>query len=514
MALMQFISSLGGLKWNTYLNDIVVPSVTPADGDTMQVFAGDVVLHEGTLYLYYTGNNASGDIDKIFCATKTGVENIASGWAKVMDGGNTKVILNVGAGGQWDAFEVYVRSVFYDVDHFKMYYAGKKPLPAYAIGLATSTDGIAWTKQGKVFEYTNPDVNWTVTAAVVKAGTNDYRAIFSTVESIELKHKYATSSDGITWAIQTDGGILASIRNVTNIKKYGNTYYICGMNVNSGIYGIDSRYQIITTTTDFTTFTTPITLAERLQPSERGFIGSTFLFNANKTYHFYSYYRNHLKYNNEPYTAIRVSELAFSYPKEVGEKKIYPDFVKRYYPLYHEAEGTTFTELINKTTTTKSSPSWDALKFLSLTGASISFTSSGLPSTSDFALKMRIIIDTSGTKTIFSIGTDIVVELVSGKLRVGLNNNTKQYITNAIIAIPSGITDYLGTAVHVGFIFQSSVLKLCVGNTVDIASTKTIDGAMSDINDSGNDVIIGNSQVRSVTISEGITATQWINLAL
>jgi hypothetical protein len=126
---------------------------------------------------------------------------------------------------------------------------------------------------------------------------------------------------------------------------------------------------------------------------------------------------------------------------------------------------------------------------------------------------MRIEIDLVGTKTIFQISTDIVVELVSGKLRVSLNNNTKQYISTADIAKPTGITD-VGNAVYVGFIWRSSTLTLCNGNDVNYTATKTIDGAMTDITDSTSNVIIGNSEVRSVALNEGITDTEWIDLDL
>jgi hypothetical protein len=159
----------------------------------------------------------------------------------------------------------------------------------------------------------------------------------------------------------------------------------------------------------------------------------------------------------------------------------------------------------------------DGLNLFDFLGTGMTFSAISIASwTTDLALKMRVEIVTTGTINLFSIGTDIVVQLVSGNLRVALNNATKDYITTGDIAKPTGITDP-GTAVYVGFIWQGGVLTLCVGNDTNVAKTNTVNNAMTDIANSGTTPIICSGatiEAGRVVLMSGQTSQQWIDTDL
>lgn len=131
----------------------------------------------------------------------------------------TDQVLVKGGGGTWDANHVRVGCVLYSGGAFYLYYTGRNNLLGDNIGLATSADGIAFTKsvsnpvltedgQGRddgslaVFTHVGEP-------AVLKEGTAwtmiyDYNSATTTLPG----YRYATSSDGVTWAKGGAGDIL------------------------------------------------------------------------------------------------------------------------------------------------------------------------------------------------------------------------------------------------------------------------------------------------------------------
>ncbi len=521
MISLKSIFSAGNSKVNAsrFMFPIVTGSVVSSDLDTMQVFLGSVCLHDSTLHLFYTGNAIPNDIDQIFKATKTNDGNTQNGWNKLLDAGEAKVIL-APSGSGFDKDEVFCRTVFFDVDEWKMYYTGRNSAstPTNTVGLATSTDGITFGSRQQVHSDTISNSGF----LVYKNGASDYRALAlrqvpsQSVFSVD----YLTSTDGITWVEQIRGTMVGDIIKPSQLTKQGSTFFVLGDGEHTDAHPPINNKAFIYKTTDFTSYELVENVWEREQPGERSAGGAQIISDGSQLLMFQNYNKFHNKApqnGGEAFTSIKVWETNTDDPTKIGASPSisYPSFVKKYWPLYHADEGTTFTEKINSETVTHLSNSWNTLRFLDLTSDSIIWRNLGLSSTSDLALKMRIVIDLTITKTIFNIGTDIVVELVLGKLRVSLNNNTKQYISTANIAIPLNIGDPAGIdEVWVGFIFRSSTLTLCNGNDVDYTATKTIDGAMSDITDSKSNVVIGNSEVRSVTLNEGITDQEWIDLDL
>lgn len=149
-------------------------------------------LESGQYMMWYTGSGASG--------RQIGLAHSTDGvsWTKHVD----NPVLRPGATGAWDAREVAHSSVRYDGTRFTMYYTGWGS--DAAIGIATSSDGIEWTRSpANPVLMANPaprswdDVAVFTTSVVVEsgghemwyAGAGDYPAAIG----------YATSDDGIAW---------------------------------------------------------------------------------------------------------------------------------------------------------------------------------------------------------------------------------------------------------------------------------------------------------------------------
>lgn len=167
-----------------------------------------------TIYLYYGNMNAE-NISEGFNTFHTydGFENYTLGSVPNFNAVNPgewnryqgNPVLIPGPTGSWDALGATFASVIYDdqVNEYRMYYHGYNS-SYHQVGLATSPDGLNWTKYPE-----NPIVtvgsagSWDRTGVRVpmvwKEGPNDYRMIYTGSGSAAGQIGYATSSDGINW---------------------------------------------------------------------------------------------------------------------------------------------------------------------------------------------------------------------------------------------------------------------------------------------------------------------------
>lgn len=514
-----------------YMFPVINPSIVSSDKDTMQIFLGDVVYKDWIYHAFYTGNAADGDVDRGFKATKTEDGNPFTPFAKHLTTGSPTVILAPsGVNGTYDENEVFVRSVFYDefVGEWKMYFTASQTgaSPQYTTGLATSSDGITFTKQGQVYTDGLLDV---IMFTVVQSGEGDYRAIACTATAggatNNFSFDYLTSVDGETWV---DAGSLnaffANVILITKMVKVGSEFIIFCTSDNRDAEPSSGTRILMYKTITFNDIHFIGELMRKDEPSERSVAIGGVVQKTDTIEFFYSSLKNQNKTasnGGEGYSAIRMASLDSILIRQPAVSVSYPPWVKKYWPLSQEsATGSVFREMIDGDTVTYAGGNWsNALNFYKwVAGAGpVTWANNGLIfSATDFALKMRVEIITTGTINLFSSGTDIVVQLVAGNLRVALNNATKDYITTADIAKPTGITDP-GTHVYVGFIWQGGVLRLCVGNTIGIAVTQTVNNAMTNIANGGSSVLICSGatiEARSVVAMSGQTDTQWINTDL
>jgi len=121
-------------------------------------------------------------------------------------------VLKPGGFGEWDTGEVGNVDVLRYEDGYVMYYAGSK-----GIGMATSPDGVEWTK------YDNPETctppfaeSDPVIAMPAPAGQHDPNVV-RTVQSWQMINRsergleYSTSMDGITWTPVAQKPLVSSV---------------------------------------------------------------------------------------------------------------------------------------------------------------------------------------------------------------------------------------------------------------------------------------------------------------
>ncbi len=111
-------------------------------------------------------------------------------------------VLSVGTGAAWDEVGIYPSSVVYENGTFRMWYWGYSSGGPNQIGMATSTDGITWVKDISNPVFSPSASGWDDTGvfspSVLKVGSKYwmwYSGFAATTYAIGL----ATSLDGITW---------------------------------------------------------------------------------------------------------------------------------------------------------------------------------------------------------------------------------------------------------------------------------------------------------------------------
>ncbi|MFH1004246.1 MAG: T9SS type A sorting domain-containing protein, partial [Bacteroidota bacterium] len=121
-------------------------------------------------------------------------------------------VLNIGSPGQWDDEWLDTPEILWDDNEFKLYYYGDSVYMTGAvnasIGLATSQDGINWTKQGIVLQKGNAD-DWDGNFIESPALYHDpssgvYALWYSAQDTVGwIKIGLAVSADGVNWIKDT-----------------------------------------------------------------------------------------------------------------------------------------------------------------------------------------------------------------------------------------------------------------------------------------------------------------------
>lgn len=196
------VVSSDGVTW-TRSNAAPVLSVgAPGAWDESGVMQPHVLFDGSTYRMWYTGFGTSGG-NSIGYATST--DGIA--WSK-----SPAPVLVAGSAGTWDDSGVSAPRVILDGSTYKMWYAGVDATGApgvQQIGYATSTDGIAWTKQATPVLMPTAgslDAGGIRDMMVVRNGAG-YQAWFTGVSGSPATSRigFATSTDGITWTKDPSG---------------------------------------------------------------------------------------------------------------------------------------------------------------------------------------------------------------------------------------------------------------------------------------------------------------------
>lgn len=533
-------------RYNRYMQPVLDVSKDADALDCSQIFLGPAAWDNGTEWRFlYTGQSAHSvvyapdgltyvNVDQMFLCTKTKSNDVKSGWTKFPDvNGDPKPVFQpTFIAGRFDKEQVWVRSIIKEGSTLKGWYTGDNGSPTYIykIGLCTSTDdGETWTRHATTPIYEDnalTDGRGIVVFIVAADGAGGYVAVYSGIEPNLDGICVATSSDGISWTKTSTLFVGLEYGWPWNFQKYGSDYYLWLQKDfrTPSNYG-PAKKMFLLRSSDLTTWAN---LGDQMSirgSNEFGTSGFTILQKPNGEYFaLISTSKNKVEAlagaTVEPFTQVKVIELARTDLPISNAFNIfsYPSYVQWHAPL---GIDTQLTEVIALTTGTISgSVSYSGLQFISLNGSQV-ITFSGISiNTSTFGFKMAVSIVTTGTHELFKIGNDILMTLESGKLRVRLSPDglgyDKDYITTVNISKPAGIT-YIDDHIYVGFTFIGGVLTMYNDFVPFTAGqiTETVDNAMTDINNSQGNILIGQNatiEVRSLSILSGATNQQFIDL--
>jgi predicted GH43/DUF377 family glycosyl hydrolase len=183
------------MGWKAYAaNPVVRYSPTALDG----VFGDPSVVQDGAGYVMFYGGlrgDFSDPLLRIFRATSA--DGIS--W----QGSSVPILLPSGAG--WNATNVETPCVLRRKDgKWAMYYSGNgtRSDVGFQIGLATSTDNIAWTREGAVpvLTTTSDELSLIGPSVAYDEKNAEYVMFYGAIDATyQIAIRRATSSDGVEW---------------------------------------------------------------------------------------------------------------------------------------------------------------------------------------------------------------------------------------------------------------------------------------------------------------------------
>ena len=178
-----YATSSDGITWTKESSPVL--EQTGGQWDSNRVDNCSVIKNGSTYMMWYTNEYSVG-----LATSSDGIT-----WTKEA----TNPVMDRGAGGQWDDVLIIDICVILVGSTYKIWYQASDG-SNYRIGLATSSDGITWTK-----EATNPVLDYgaglvgVLSPFVILNDDGMYMLWYSGNIASGQDIRYATSSDGITW---------------------------------------------------------------------------------------------------------------------------------------------------------------------------------------------------------------------------------------------------------------------------------------------------------------------------
>jgi len=173
--------------WAKNPSNPVLDIGVPGSWDDLNVWAPTVLLKDGLYRMWFSGSHNG------TYGTRIGLATSSDGLSWTRYGSNP--VLNPGPSG-WDSSEVQCPSVLFNGSHYCMWYSGTLNIQ---VGLATSIDGINWTKYAG-----NPVFTQGHDPSVLFNGST-YEMWYSGNDGTI---KYATSPNGISWTQSSSNPVL------------------------------------------------------------------------------------------------------------------------------------------------------------------------------------------------------------------------------------------------------------------------------------------------------------------
>jgi predicted GH43/DUF377 family glycosyl hydrolase len=187
---ISYAVSPNGTDWFVYSRNPVLRSGS-AGFESRGVSHANVVRVENEYRMYYTGLDQSGGASIALATSTDGIH-----WTRYS--GNPILVNSLGT---WESVHVSWPNVYFNGTIYFMFYAGYNGSYSQT-GLATSTDGLHWTKNtsNPILQRGNStawDANGAIVSSMAVVGTRFY--LFYEGGYSPTSVGFATSTDGINW---------------------------------------------------------------------------------------------------------------------------------------------------------------------------------------------------------------------------------------------------------------------------------------------------------------------------
>jgi len=162
--------------------------------DDLAVINPTILYEDGSYKMWFGGRNVGLPIQIGYATSQDGIV-----WDEL-----SSPVLTTGSGEDFDAQDLKAVWVLHDENEYKMYYTATNSSAMPRLGLATSPDGISWSKytQNPILELGGPG-SWNESrshnAAVIKRDGVYYLWFSGRNDSFESGIGLAYSQDGVTW---------------------------------------------------------------------------------------------------------------------------------------------------------------------------------------------------------------------------------------------------------------------------------------------------------------------------
>lgn len=206
--------STDGTSWTKHVENPVLDIGTPGSWDDYFLDTPEIIQDSTGFKLYYFGDTDNDPIGSAFgVATSTDLIN----WTR----SDLNPILSPGQPGEWDGLYIESPTVAFAEGTYYMLYSGIDTMWQVKIGLATSPDGINWTKfAGNPVLDGGLNTSWEgfsiATPSLLKTDTGfevwycgvSYSDMLDNNQIDTIKIGYASSSDAIHWVKYAGNPIL------------------------------------------------------------------------------------------------------------------------------------------------------------------------------------------------------------------------------------------------------------------------------------------------------------------
>ena len=220
-----YAESTDGVHWTKHPDNPVFPQGESGEWDGLFINVPSIFYDGSTYHMWYSGCTG---LYPLACAIGYASSPDGIAWTKHPD----NPVLTNGAPGEWDSTgAVFGSQVLYDgAGTFTMWYGWVSENPSVdgtAIGLATSTDGVSWTRYaGNPVLTSGPDEELE-SPAVVFDGQTYHMWYLLTYPSTAIG--YASSPDGIAWTKHPDPVFLGAVgEHVWDEKFYSQAVFLDG----------------------------------------------------------------------------------------------------------------------------------------------------------------------------------------------------------------------------------------------------------------------------------------------